>query len=342
VRPSAFKPWHYLPPVVISALQINGKPLPAAGVKRLTLPPGSRDFSVEFAALDYSAPGSLHYAYRLDGYESHWREVSPERRIAAFTNLDPGHYTLQVKATNREDEWSPHQLALSVDVEPAFYETLWFRALMIVPFLLALYGIYAVRIRRLDARARHLESLVRERTTSLARANAELALLARTDTLTGLSNRRAFLEATTSEVERMQRYGRPFSIVLGDIDLFKNINDIHGHDAGDTVLKTVASVLGDSIRSQDTLARWGGEEIIILLPETELASACTVAEKCRRALEAVETRLGEAKLRITMTFGVSQIHPGESIDDCIRRADKALYAGKQAGRNRVVPNAGTA
>ncbi len=335
VRPDAFKPWHGHPHVVVSSLQVDGKPKTLADANPLTLAPGTRGFSVEFAALDYSDPGALTYAYRLEGYESEWIDVPAERRLATFTNLDPGHYTLRVKATNRNDEWSPHQLAFEVDVEPAYYQTLGFRSLMILLALLALWCLFLLRTRQLAARARHLERLVDERTASLARANAELAQLARTDSLTGLPNRRAFLEAAATEMERMQRSGRAFSILMTDIDLFKRINDTHGHDSGDAVLKNVASVLRDSVRSQDTVARWGGEEMIILLPETEWEAARTVAEKCRRALETTPLSVDGNSLHVTLTIGVSQVRPGESVQACIRRADEALYAGKQAGRNRV-------
>jgi diguanylate cyclase (GGDEF)-like protein len=226
---------------------------------------------------------------------------------------------------------------LAVDVEPAFYQTFWLRSLAGVLVLLAFYALYLVRVGQLHARSRMLETLVHERTASLAAANTELAQLARTDTLTRLPNRRAFLEAADAERQRMQRSGCPLTIVLGDIDRFKRINDTHGHDAGDAVLRAVASLLRESIRAQDTVARWGGEEVIFLLPETDAEAARIAVEKWRRAVEAVEVPVNEAVLRVTMTFGISRFHPGEAIEQCINRADAALYAGKNAGRNQVVP-----
>lgn len=336
VQPDAFQRWNYHPPVAISTLLVDGKARPAAGVRHLMLSPRSRGFSVEFAALGFADPGSLHYAYRLDGFDPGWTQVPVERRIATFTNLDPGRYTLRVKATNRLGEWSPGQLALVVDVEPAFYQTLWFRSLAVLLVLLALYALYLVRVRQLHARARVLENVVRERTASLAAANAELVQLARTDTLTQLPNRRAFLEAASAETERMQRSGRPLTFVLADIDKFKRINDTYGHDAGDAVLRTVAALLRESVRAQDTVARWGGEEMIFLLPETDAEDARVAVEKWRLAVEAAEVPVGDAVLRVTMTFGVSRFRPGESIEQCVNRADAALYTGKNAGRNQVV------
>lgn len=336
VHPEAFERWNYDPPVAITALLVDGQARPAAGVRQLTLAPTARGFSVEFAALDYSDPASLHYAYRLDGFDPDWMQAPVERRIATFTNLDPGRYVLRVKGTNRVGQWSPDELALVVDVEPAFYETLWFRVLVAALVALGLYALYLVRVRQLRRRARGLENLVRERTASLAQANAELVQLSRTDTLTQLPNRRAFLEAATGEIERMQRSGKPLSIVLGDIDRFKSINDTHGHEAGDAVLKAVAAILRGSIRAQDTVARWGGEEVIFLLPETDPEAALGVVEKWRRAIEAAELWSGDIALHVTMTFGVSQVRPGESVEQGAKRADEALYVGKDTGRNKVV------
>ncbi len=341
VEPAALVPWSYQPPLVVSSLQVDGEPRPAASLETLELAPQARGFSLEFAALDLSGPRILRYAYHLEGYEPDWVEVTAERRLATFTNLDAGRYTLRVKATNRVGQWSPHELALPVLVAPAFHETLWFRGLLTFAAGLVVYGAYLVRVRQLAARARHLEALVQERTADLARANAELDKLARTDPLTRLPNRRAFLEAARGESDRVARSGRPPAIVLGDVDHFKRVNDHYGHEAGDAVLQAVAALLRDAVRAQDTVARWGGEEFILLLPETGLEPAGVVAEKCRLAVEGAVVRCGSQDLRITMTFGVSALAPGESIDDCTRRADEALYRGKELGRNRVVANEAT-
>ncbi|WP_460454707.1 ligand-binding sensor domain-containing diguanylate cyclase [Arenimonas aestuarii] len=337
VRPQAYARWDYAPPVMVSSLWVDGEPVaPPVGVDPLLMPPQSRGFSVEFAALDYSSPDNLAYAYLLEGYEPNWTEVNAERRVATFTNLDPGRYTLRVKASNRVGAWSPETLALRVHVEPEFHETVWFRSLALLAGLLALYLVFIARTRRLAARALALEALVRERTESLANANDELAALARTDPLTGLANRRAFIEVARAEIARSRRSGQSLSIVLADIDHFKNINDRHGHDVGDAVLKAVAATLAGNKRAQDTVARWGGEELIFLLPETDLAAAAEVAEKWRKSVSATEVGLGQATVSVTLTLGVAEVRPDSTLEHCIARADAALYDGKRAGRDRVV------
>lgn len=153
-----------------------------------------------------------------------------------------------------------------------------------------------------------------------------------TDALTGLYNRRRLSEALSSEYARFERYGQGFSIVLLDIDHFKNVNDTFGHPAGDAVLQAFAAILKNSSRNPDILGRWGGEEFLVILPDTDRAAALRFAERVRCAVEGyvfpIETRL-------TASLGVAAITQGEALHDLIQRADRALYRAKEAGRNRV-------
>jgi diguanylate cyclase (GGDEF)-like protein len=164
----------------------------------------------------------------------------------------------------------------------------------------------------------------------------ELELASRTDALTGLYNRRHAIEKIEEERIRFQRNARPFSIVICDIDLFKKVNDVYGHDCGDSVLKSLAGLLGRHIRKQDCLARWGGEEFLLLLPETNAAGAAVLAEKLRKRVEEFEFTYAGLKLPITMTFGVAEYLSEYGVDACIVGADSALYKGKNSGRNCVV------
>lgn len=182
----------------------------------------------------------------------------------------------------------------------------------------------------------YVEDRVQARTAALAARAAELEHLAHTDHLTGLPNRRAFLQTAHAELARIQRNGQAACVLLGDIDHFKAFNDCCGHAAGDRVLQTVAMSLRRQVRAADTVARWGGEEMIILLPETDLLGGQKVAEKCRVAIQNCPLACSDQLTSLSMTFGVSMIHPSECIDVAIARADRALYAGKNAGRNRVV------
>jgi diguanylate cyclase len=164
-------------------------------------------------------------------------------------------------------------------------------------------------------------------------APAELARLAFSDCLTGLANRHALQCAAEREMTRIRRTERPACIVLVDVDHFKAINDGFGHAQGDCVLRGIADTLKAQTRATDTLARWGGEEFALLLPETDLAAAQIVAEKCRRAVQALQLDLPRS---ITITLGVSALFSVDTFAAALARADCALYEGKVAGRNRVV------
>lgn len=164
----------------------------------------------------------------------------------------------------------------------------------------------------------------------------KLELLATRDFLTGLSNRRDFLERAGQEEKRFNRTNRPFTLILLDIDHFKRVNDTYGHACGDKVLINVSRTLEKSLRAQDILARWGGEEFICLLPETGDEGAKRTAEKIRIDMERRGHDCIDVGVSITVTLGVCVYDGSCAIEACIRRADDALYMGKNRGRNQVV------
>jgi diguanylate cyclase (GGDEF)-like protein len=185
-----------------------------------------------------------------------------------------------------------------------------------------------------------LELLAAHVATALESATrfADLDRLATTDALTGLANRRHFMNVASAETARSQRYRHPLSLILFDIDDFKALNDRYGHLVGDEVLRAVAATCHTWLRSSDTLARYGGEELIALLPETEASGALHTAERLRRAIERLHIPAADAELQVSASFGVTT-HKGDSpcdLDELIRRADQAMYAAKRAGKNRVV------
>jgi diguanylate cyclase (GGDEF)-like protein len=170
----------------------------------------------------------------------------------------------------------------------------------------------------------------------LEQMNVQLDLLNRTDPLTQLANRRDFVEKIQYEIVRYLRSCKTFSVVLGDIDDFKQINDRHGHQCGDYVLRTVAQLIRAAARGQDVVARWGGEEFILLLPETEPLGGKILSERICAKIAGQRFEHNGQQLKVTMTFGVAAYIDGLRLDDCIARADQAMYKGKIAGKNRVV------
>ena len=172
--------------------------------------------------------------------------------------------------------------------------------------------------------------------SQLEEANQRLLIEASTDALTGVHSRRFIDEILEREVEIASRHGRALAVAMIDLDHFKDINDRHGHEAGDEVLRQVAAACGDELRQSDVLARFGGEEFVVMLPETSVAVATHVAERLRARVGDMTIALqsGEA-VRLSASFGIAGLNAGEGPRDLLRRADRALYRAKSNGRDRV-------
>jgi diguanylate cyclase (GGDEF)-like protein len=166
----------------------------------------------------------------------------------------------------------------------------------------------------------------------LQRQSAQLEELATTDALTGLWNRRKFNELVAGEVARAYRYSQPVSLGLLDVDHFKRVNDTYGHDVGDAVLRELADVVRGQVRSVDVVARWGGEEFVVLSPGIPVAGCAELAERIRAAAAG---HMFPAVGRVTVSVGVTEYTHGDTPDSLFARADKALYAAKDGGRDRV-------
>ncbi|WP_426448531.1 GGDEF domain-containing protein [Paenibacillus sp. S-38] len=178
-----------------------------------------------------------------------------------------------------------------------------------------------------------LSSVFRKRITETV---GELQNAASTDPLTGLLNRRSMYTRLEREQNRSQAHGISYCVLLCDIDNFKTFNDLYGHDCGDYVLRDCADSIRRLVRTGDAVSRWGGEEFLILLPETALEEAASIAERIRSHLyESVHSYEGR-ELHISLTFGLAACPPARSVNDCIQQADQALMLGKQEGKNRVV------
>lgn len=171
---------------------------------------------------------------------------------------------------------------------------------------------------------------------AMVEANRQLADMATRDPLTGVLNARGYYAASDSQISRALRGGAPFSVLFIDLDHFKKINDTHGHEAGDTVLREVAACLRRNCRDSDMVGRIGGEEFSIFLPDTDLSGATRLAEKLRADIEALMPEITTGPLRVTASIGVARSsHGHKTIADIQRLADQAMYEAKRQGRNRV-------
>jgi two-component system, cell cycle response regulator len=209
---------------------------------------------------------------------------------------------------------------------------LWIIAVLVITIGLLLLRIYA---RELGTYRRRVVPDLRAHNAALVIANARLEALATTDPLTGLPNHRAIVVALDHEVERAHRYGRPCAVLVLDLDHFKALNDTYGHATGDTALRELTAVVRSNLRGVDLLGRWGGEEFVALLPETDAAGALDAAERVRVAVAACTFTVGGGT-HLTCSLGVAAYpHDAEDRDSLVTAADQAMYVAKCLGRNQV-------
>ncbi|MCP1727757.1 diguanylate cyclase (GGDEF)-like protein [Natronospira proteinivora] len=202
-------------------------------------------------------------------------------------------------------------------------------ALFLLASLVAVLAWRAYRIRRVSGER------IEKKNQELSRALDMIQQLARQDPLTGLANRRHILEVVKAEQSRGKRSEKPITLALYDIDHFKLLNDTHGHHVGDQVLVALSKRVQSQLRASDCLCRWGGEEFLLLMPETDLEQAGVVTEKIREIVEAEPFDTDAGPLSVRITIGVAQLS-GSDLTEAVRHADHAMYEGKAKGRNRVV------
>ncbi|MBF0255955.1 MAG: GGDEF domain-containing protein [Gammaproteobacteria bacterium] len=189
-----------------------------------------------------------------------------------------------------------------------------------------------------DRQLRRLEKLARisdRYQNSLRELSEALKIAALQDPLTGLGNRRYLMERLREESERVVRKGSPYSLALIDVDHFKSFNDSYGHEVGDQVLCLIAQSLRAQVREYDFCGRWGGEEFLIILPETDLEEATPVAERVREAIKEIRLEQSQEAISLSASLGLSCFRLGESFSETINRADDALYRAKELGRDRL-------
>jgi diguanylate cyclase (GGDEF)-like protein len=299
----------------------------------------SNSLSARYSALNAPRQNAVVFRYRLEGANSAWMETGQHE--LQFARLAPGDYKLEVEAQDNEGLWTSQPAAFPFSILTAWYASWWLICICVLTPVSAAAGVLRWRMVSAQRRERELVRLVKEKTVDLQLANEELQRLSYTDSLTGLANRRIFDQTIEKECSRVVRMESVVSLLLLDVDHFKDLNDSQGHQRGDECLVLVAAKLSRMARRpMDLAARYGGEEFALILPGANSKDAVQIAEAVRLAVAALQLPHPASPLKpyLTVSVGVATAAPGgwTTPEELIAAADRALYAAKHGGRNRTV------
>lgn len=304
------------------------------------------NIQLTFAAPSYIKEERIDYSFKLDGLETEFSEPGHQPEVK-YVNLSPGPYLFQVKARNEGGQWGP-VTSFDFVVKPAFYETTWFRVSVVLVVILLVFAYTRARLVVMERRNMELEAIVKQRTDALVQKGREFRELSLSDPLTRVRNRRYVMETMREEMSRLKREYHGYEgkdnftclgVMVMDLDFFKSVNDRFGHDAGDSVLIATAERLKAVVRKSDIVARWGGEEFLVLLRDVHPEDLASMATKL---LDAVRDRPyhigGGRELTRTASLGYAYMHPALIMQDvpwewAFKLADLALYRAKEGGRN---------
>jgi diguanylate cyclase (GGDEF)-like protein len=321
---------------VFSKIAFGGKAI-TSGTE---IPWTSTPLTIAMDAISFRDARHIHIRYRLAGLESDWVETGD--RIVRYPRLDPGTYRFQAETVDTMSGTVSAVSEISFRVTPRWWQSGPLRLGVILLFSIIVVLVWQWRVHQLVEQKRHLELAVQSRTEDLEREKADLLRAeekmrqyAEHDDLTGLWNHRIVIERLHEEVDRSHRDGVPLSIILADLDHFKDVNDNHGHQAGDRVLQEISAIFQRAVRAYDWVGRYGGEEFLLILPGLSFVGARLRAEQFRMAIQAARIHHGETAIQVTASFGVASGFP-DDYEAMIHAADAALYRAKNNGRNCVM------
>jgi diguanylate cyclase (GGDEF)-like protein len=332
---SRFAPLHYTipdspPPIVLTSIQGGAQAFQPED--KPVLSHAQNSLLIQYSGLNYSSETRTRFRYRLTGYEKNWNETL-ERNVH-FAGLPAGKYVFEVVAAGPNGLWSPVPARFAFSVKPPWWLSWWFIAACVLAALLLGRALWRYRVRVLVAQKELLEQQVIDRTAELRESHRQLEEIAYYDALTSLPNRRMFTEQFRSRLALARRHDGLFTLLLIDLDAFKQTNDSFGHDAGDAVLMGSANLLRAAVRESDCVARLGGDEFaILLISPTDPAGIEMV---CKRIVGSFDGGISfnGTTLKATCSVGVA-VFPadGDAQESLYKSADMALYEAKRRGGN---------
>jgi diguanylate cyclase (GGDEF)-like protein len=323
--------------ILLSHVSVGGVEVEAG--KSVTVPWSNKPLKADLSTLDFTRASQVTFRYRVEGINEVWQD-SPKHDLR-YPPLAPGRYTLVAMAVDAGHTSAPAYVTFRI--APPWWRTVYMYSAEGALGLLLLAALWRWSLRRHVVRERRLEELVQRRTRELEFEKAEL-LIARAaleeqathDSLTGLLNHGAILEALDHAMKRSLRDGSTLGIVLADLDHFKRVNDTYGHLAGDQVLQEYGQRVSQSVRPYDDVGRYGGEELLIILPGFDREGAMERLTGLHAAICGQPFECHGDLIPVTCSFGFTWLSPeDDTISSMVDRADRAMYAAKDRGRNRI-------
>jgi len=323
-------------PLAISVTAIKRGRMLNPLAAEITLPWSGLPLDFQFSSPAMPNRSELVFNYRLKDFQPDW--IENKDGLAIFSGLPPGNFVLEAVAQNSSLGSRSDVVQVKVHILSPWWKSKWFSGLCLLALLGLFWAFTRLYARHLRARSRQLESQVRERTRELELSREQLRIQATHDGLTGMLNRSAVLRALAREMERAAREGRRLVVALVDLDHFKEINDAHGHLAGDEALRWFAAAVGGAIRPYDSAGRYGGEEFLILLTEIPADAVQQRLSVLHAAISNLKIMERGCEFTVNCSVGASLFEPatGGTVESLLIVADHALYEAKAQGRNRVV------
>lgn len=308
--------------IVITELKVLAKPVRIGDgtnlikaaidkTKSIELSHEQRMLTLNFSALNFRHATASHYAYYLEGFDNDWIQIG-QQRSATYTNLNPGTYTFKVKASSNSIDWSAAPATMEIIILPPLWKTPWAYALYAATTVTLGYIIFMLG--------------------RYKRRSEKFEVLSITDPLTGLFNR-AGIHSIVNKIHHDTVSGKALGMMLIDIDHFKAVNDNYGHDVGDDVITALSDTFKTTVRSSDYIGRWGGEEFILICPNSTENSINKLANRVRKTIAQHPIQTKGHSLAITVSIGYGTTEANEHFEHALKRIDVALYHAKNNGRN---------
>ena len=324
-------------PLTVAIVEMRRGETSYLGARQITIPWGGSPLHFHISSPTMRNLSELVLKIRMVGYQSEL--MNSLGGNATFARLPPGSYTFMAMACNPGLNACSDPVKVDIRILPPWWRTIWFYALCILAFLLLLAVAGHFYARQMLARSRQLESLVSERTRELEASREQLRIQATHDGLTGMLNRTAILRTLAAEMDRARRENRTVVVALIDLDHFKRINDRCGHLAGDDALRWFAAAVGAAIRPYDHAGRYGGEEFLLVLTQIPREIVENRLVSLHAAISNLHVNASQAQFTLNCSMGATVYDTADgpgSVESLLTIADRALYAAKAAGRNRVV------